>query len=96
MVYRVIHLTPFVNLPGLYLFGVGLFNEKVLESSDDSELIDQCLEGFKKAVRIAGGLDITVSSPFPAPAPIPNSFSSLYASLFYFMSVKVGRWAIQP
>lgn len=31
-----------------------------MESSDDYELIDLCLKGFKKAVRIAGGLDVPV------------------------------------
>lgn len=33
---------------------------QVLESSENSELIELCLEGVKKAVRIAGGLDVPV------------------------------------
>lgn len=33
---------------------------QVLESCEDYELIDLCLNGFKKAVRIAGGLDVSV------------------------------------
>lgn len=32
-----------------------------MESSNDNKLIDLCLTAFKKAVRIAGGLDLTVS-----------------------------------
>lgn len=35
---------------------------KILESSEDSELIDLCLRGVEKSVRIAGGLDVAVSS----------------------------------
>ncbi|CAN0204558.1 unnamed protein product, partial [Hapterophycus canaliculatus] len=34
---------------------------QVLESSENSELIDLCLEGVQKAVRLAGGLDVPVA-----------------------------------
>lgn len=39
---------------------VSYLDEQVLESSEDSELIDLCLGSFKGAVRIAGGLDVPV------------------------------------
>lgn len=34
----------------------------MLEASESPELIELCLEGVKKAVRIAGGLDVPVST----------------------------------
>lgn len=33
---------------------------QVMESSDDYKLIALCLQAFKKAIRIAGGLDLAV------------------------------------
>lgn len=59
---------------------------QVLESSESAELIELCLEGFKKAVRIAGGLDVTVS-PSSSPKVIlctryrPRCFSPLTEKL---------------
>lgn len=35
---------------------------EVMESSDDYKLTALCLRAFKKAIRIAGGLDLAVSN----------------------------------
>ena len=58
----------------------------MLESSDDSELIEQCLEGLKKAVRIAGGLDMTASFLI-----LFLAFFIFWAKVFTYFSRKIGQ-----